>query len=184
VKVVPITISAARVYVEVNHSHLHAPVGGLFALSIVEGEAIVCVAVVGRPVARMLQNGTTCEVTRLCSSGTPHAASMALAACARAAVALGYTRIVSSTILGESGTCYRAAGWRPVAIGSGGEWFRESHPGHSTREVVQPGRKVRWETGPEGLPADPAVDAAVRAAAGTIAIPARRETLPLFRTGA
>lgn len=172
------TMQDARAYVERHHSHLHAPVSGLFALSVRDGERIVCVAIVGRPVARMLQNGTTCEVIRLCSDGSaPHAASMALGACVRAAVALGWRRIVSSTILGEPGTCYRAAGWRPVALSGGGEWSR---PSRGRERAVQPGAKVRWEAGPDALPADPEVDAAVRAAVGQIAIPDRPETLPLL----
>lgn len=176
----PTTMQEARTYVERNHSHLHAPVGGLFAVSVKRAEEIVCVAIVGRPIARMLQNGTTCEVVRLCSDGTPHAASMALGACVRAAVALGWRRIVSSTLLGEPGACYRAAGWRPVALGNAsGSAGWDSRPGREGSHV-QPGRKVRWEAGPDALPLDPIVDAAVRAAVGTVDIPARREVLPLL----
>lgn len=177
------TMQDARAYVQRHHSHLNAPVSGLFATSVRDGERIVCVAIVGRPVARMIQDGLTCEVIRLCSDGTaPHAASMALGACVRAAVALGWRRIVSSTLLGEPGTCYRAAGWRPVALGSAsGTKGWVSHPRHTAAgSHAQPGRKVRWEAGPDALPANPEVDAAVRAAVGTVAIPERPETLPLF----
>lgn len=173
----PIGIAAARAYVQRHHSHLNAPIGGLFAVSVRKGEEMVCVAIVGRPVARLMQNGTTCEVIRLCSDGSaPHAASMALGACVRAAVALGWRRIVSNTLLGEPGTCYRAAGWRPTSISAGGDGWH-SRPG---RTILQAGRKVRWEAGPDALPADPEVDAAVRAAVGQIEIPDRPETLPLL----
>lgn len=96
---------------------------------------------------------------------------MAYGACVRAAVALGYRRVLSSTILGEAGTCLRAAGFRPVALSGTAEGWH-SRPG---RTVVQNGRKVRWEAGPDALPTDPKVDAVVRAAVGTIDIPGRGE---------
>jgi len=175
--VYPITQLDARRHVQRHHSHLNAPIGGLFSVSVRDGDRIVCVAIVGRPVARLMQNGLTCEVIRLCSDGTsPHAASMALGACVRGAVALGWRRIVSSTILGEPGTCYRAAGWRPTSISEGGDGWH-SRPG---RTIVQSGRKVRWEAGPDALPLNPGVDAEVRASVGRVVIPERPETLPLF----
>lgn len=181
--VAPITIGEARDFVRVNHSHLGAPVSALFALSVCDGDRVCCVAIVGRPVARMLQDGETCEVIRLCSDETEHAASMALAAAVRAAVALGWKRIVSSTLLGEPGTCYRAAGWAPVALGAESGTARWSaHPRHTAGSHAQPGRKVRWEAGPMGGPRDPEVDAAVRAAVGTIEIPDRPSNTPLFDT--
>lgn len=175
--VVPVSLSAARAHVERIHSHHHAPVGGLFAVGIADSGRLCCVAIVGRPVARMLDDGSTAEVTRVASDGTPHAASMCVGAAARAALALGYRRVVSYTLLGEPGTSYRAAGWRVTGLSGGGEWSREGR----TRDAAgQPGAKVRWETGPDAAPLDEAADAAVRAAVGVVEVPARRETLPLL----
>jgi hypothetical protein len=180
--VVPTSVQDAKAFVAVEHSHHDAPLSGLVAVAVeVEGRR-VCVAILGRPVARALDAIPTCaEVTRLASdASTPHAASKALGAIARAAWPLGYRRLVSYTLLGEAGTCYRAAGWRPVAHVKGREWSCASrHRGGA----AQPGDKVRWETGPDALARDKDVDALVRSSAGRIELPARREDLPLFGEG-
>lgn len=111
-RIVPVGVREARERVEALHSHHHAPPGALFCVGVADGDRLVCVAIVSRPVARMLDaDATVAEVTRVASDRTPHAASMAIAAATRAAIALGYRRLVSYTLLGESGTCYRAAGW-------------------------------------------------------------------------
>lgn len=114
-RVVPVTITDARAHVARWHSHLAAPVGGLLAAAVAEGDRVACVAILGRPVSRVLQAQGCAEVTRVASDGTaPHAASMALGAIRKAALALGWRRLVSSTLIGEAGTSYRAAGWHPL----------------------------------------------------------------------
>lgn len=175
--VVPITIGEARRHIERHHSHHHAPVGGLLACAVADDGRVCCVAVLSRPVARMLdQRGDTAEVTRLASDGTRHAASMCLAAITRAAVALGWRRIVSYTLLGESGASYLAAGWRvPGLVAASDGWH--SRDG---RTIVQNGGKVRWETGHAALPADGAAALVCAFATGRVVVPARPETLPLL----
>lgn len=180
-RVVPITITDARAHVDRWHSHLPAPVGGLLAAAVAVDDPprVVCVAILSRPVARVLQAQGCAEVTRVASDGTEaHAASMALGAIRRAALALGWRRLVSSTLLGEAGTSYRAAGWHPVAISAGGEWGRDDRPRDA---AAQPGAKIRWETGPDALPLDPEVDAAVREAVGRVDLrPRPGPDFPLF----
>lgn len=177
-RVVPCTITDARRWIARHHSHHGPPVSGLAALGVARGDALVCVALAGRPVARLLAGSA--EITRVASVGgeeARHAASMAVAAMARALIALGYRRVVSYTILGEAGTSYRAAGWWPTAITSGGQWDRDGRP----REAAeQPGRKVRWEYGPAAAPLGAEVDAAVRAAVGVVAVPPRPRAPSLF----
>ena len=180
-RVVPVTITDARKHIERHHSHHHAPVGGLLACAVAEGDRVCCVAVLSRPVARMLDaRGDVAEVTRVASDGTKHAASMCLAALARAARALGWQRLVSYTLLGESGTSYRAAGWRVTGIcdGRGGTWHTRGG-----RTVAQPGVKVRWETGDGALPEDALALAEMLAAVGVVEVPARPESLPLLAIG-
>ena len=176
-RVTPVTLGDARVFVERHHSHHHAPVGGLLAASVAEGDRVCCVAVLSRPVARMLDaRGDTAEVTRVASDGTRHAASMCLAAITRAALALGWRRLVSYTLLGEAGTSYRAAGWRCTGL------VEASQGWHSRdgRTISQGGAKARWETGPDALTESPEAVAAVAAAVGVVAPPSRPETLPLL----
>lgn len=76
----PVTISEAKAFVAQHHRHHKAPVSGLFAVAVGDGSKVRGVAVVGRPSARMLQDGWTAEVTRVATDGVcadgarPHAA--------------------------------------------------------------------------------------------------------------
>lgn len=177
-RVVPVTLTAAREFVERHHSHHHAPIGGLFAAGVALGDELVCVAILSRPVARRLQEQGCAEISRVASVRVPHAASMAIGAVTRAARALGWLRLVSYTLLGEAGTSYRAAGWWPVMIGKDEQTQWQNR---DRAAPAQPGAKVRWEWGPGALPRDADVDAAVRAAVGNVELSPRGETLPLFR---
>lgn len=185
-RVRPTTLREARRFVDAVHAHLDRPQGGIVSLGVEADGVIVCVAILGRANARLIGNASAgewvAEVTRVASDGTtPHAASKALAAITRAALDLGWTRLVSYTLLGEAGTIYRACGWHPTAISRGGEHDR---PSRRRRPAEQPGPKVRWETGPAALPLDAEVDRVVRANVGRIAISPRRCQLPLFNVGA
>lgn len=66
----PITLRAAREYVGLHHRHHKPPQGGLFAVSCADEEGLRGVAIIGMPVARMLADGFTAEVARLCTDGT------------------------------------------------------------------------------------------------------------------
>jgi hypothetical protein len=80
--------------------------------------ALIAVAIVGRPVARHLDDGYTLEVTRLATigaqNGAENACSMLYGAAWRAARALGYRRILTYTQDGEHGASLRASGWHKV----------------------------------------------------------------------
>jgi len=98
------------------------------------------VAIVGRPVARHLDDGTTPEVTRTASDGARNANSLLYGASWRAAKALGYQRLITFTQAGVSGTSLRGAGRgmiasRPPRAG----WHTPSRPraGHIARFLWQ-----------------------------------------------
>lgn len=176
-RLVPVGIAEARAWIERHHSHHHAPVGGLFAVGVAAGADLACVAVVSRPVARAYDAaGGIAEITRVASDGTPHAASMCVAAATRMALAGGYRRLVSYTMLGEAGTSYLAAGWHITGLLRPRDGW-ENRPG---RVVVQGGGKVRWEAGPGAFAADGAAALVAGLCAGRVEIPERRETLPLL----
>ncbi|GAA4412188.1 hypothetical protein GCM10023148_05580 [Actinokineospora soli] len=86
-----------------------------FAVGVAAGDALVGVAVIGRPVARHLDDGMTVEVTRTCTDGTANSNSMLYGAAWRVARGLGYSRLVTYTQCGESGSSLRAAGFIKVA---------------------------------------------------------------------
>lgn len=90
-EIVPMTLREANAFVEQNHRHHGATVGHKFSIGLSDGEKIVGVAIVGRPVSRHLDDGWTLEVNRLCTDGTRNACSMLYAAAWRAARAMGYT---------------------------------------------------------------------------------------------
>ncbi|GLI00644.1 XF1762 family protein [Phytohabitans aurantiacus] len=58
---------------------------------------LVGVAIVGRPVARHLDDGLTLEVTRVATDGHRNACSLLYAAAWHAAKALGYRRLITYT---------------------------------------------------------------------------------------
>lgn len=102
-RITPCTLREARSYVEQFHRHHRPPQGGLFAVACADAEKVRGVAIVGRPVSRMLDNGWTVEVTRVATDGARNACSMLYGAAWRAARALGYRRLITYTLLEEGG---------------------------------------------------------------------------------
>lgn len=108
----PITFPEAKRFIADHHRHHLPPQGWKFGIAVNDGEKVVGVVTVGRPVSRFLDDAYTLEVTRCCTDGTRHAASMLYGAAWRAAQALGYRRLVTYTLASEAGTSLAAAGWR------------------------------------------------------------------------
>ena len=74
--VTPITLAEANAFVEQHHRH-HKPVpGAKFCVAVSQEDVVRGVAIVGRPVARRLDDGWTLEVNRCCTDGTRNACSM------------------------------------------------------------------------------------------------------------
>jgi len=149
---VPSTLRAARAFVDRHHRHHRAPQGGLFAIgaALTDGTAfceccggIVGVVIVGNPVARMLDDDWTCEITRLATFPEARMApSFLYRAAWRAARAMGYRRLVTYTLDTEPGSSLLGAGFRLIGEAGGGSWSRESRPRvdeHPTQG------KFRWE---------------------------------------
>ena len=142
--VVPMTITAARRFVEEHHRHTKAPLSALFAIGLAHGDKTVGCAIVGRPVARMLQDGRTCEVTRLCTDGTRMACSMLYGTAARAAKAMGYRKIITYTLTREPGTSLRAVGWARVAEVRGRPWGKHANGERERVEKNLFGERVKY----------------------------------------
>jgi len=148
----PCTLDDARKFVGENHRHNRPPVGHKFSIACVKieggSEQLVGVATVGRPVARMLDDGLTLEITRNCTDGTRNACTKLYGACVRAAQALGYKRIVTYTLETEPGTSLKASGWTRSAACRGRTWDTPARP----RDMIDENgakysttNKVRWE---------------------------------------
>lgn len=141
-RVVPVSLEEANEFVATLHRHHQSVRGHKFSLGAEKEGQLVGVAIIGRPVARMLQDGKTLEVTRLCTDGTRNACSFLYGAAARAAFALGYDRIGTYTLPEEGGASLRASGWKLLGQRGGGSWSREDRP-RTDKHPTQP--KLRWE---------------------------------------
>jgi hypothetical protein len=145
--VVPVALSEAREFVRNFHRHNKPPIGHVFSIGCSDGAQLVGVAICGRPVARMLDDGATLEVVRLCVNGhAPKGACSFLYSRAwRAASALGWSRLMTYTLQDEGGASLRGAGWRCVGTlpGNNGKGW-QSRPGREWQEVVGQA-KFRWE---------------------------------------
>lgn len=140
----PITLREARAFVDQYHRHHKAPQGGKFAIGLNDGEKLIGVVIVGRPVARALDDGWTAEVTRLCVLDRhKNACSKLYAAAWRAVRAMGYRRIGTYILQTEPGTSLKAAGWRCLGKAGGRSWNHKARPRVDTHTTLQ--MKLRWE---------------------------------------
>jgi hypothetical protein len=121
-------LDEANAFVVSLHRHHKPVVGHLFSIGASFEGKIVVVAIIGRPVARMRDDGRTAEVTRLCTDGTKNACSFLYGAAARAAFALGFKRIGTYILASEPGTSLTGAGWRLIGQAGGGSWSRDDRP--------------------------------------------------------
>jgi len=138
-EIVPITFTEANEYIAQHHRHHRPVLGCKFCVAVSNGE-VRGVAICGRPVSRVLDDGWTIEVNRLCTDGTKNACSMLYAAAWRAARALGYKRCVTYILTTEWGMSLRAAGWKMVGSVKGRSWSCPSRP----RVELNHGDKTKW----------------------------------------
>ena len=138
----PITLKQANTFVADNHRHHKPTQGHKWSIGLVDGDELVGVAIVGRPVARHSDDGNTAEVTRLATNGIKNGCSMLYGACARVAKAMGYTKIQTYILDYELGTSLKASGWVLEAYTAGGQWVRTDGIINRTDQPTNP--KQRW----------------------------------------
>lgn len=138
----PVTFAEACDFVAKYHRHHIPPQGHKFSIAVNDGEKIVGVVMVGRPVNRFNDNSWTAEVTRCCTDNTPHVASMLYGAAWRASRAMGYKRLITYTLAEEKGTSLIAAGWKIIGETKGGTWSHKSRPRIDKHPI---GQKTIWE---------------------------------------
>jgi len=132
----PMDLEGANEFVERHHRHHKPVVGHKFSIGASLGDDLVGVVIVGRPVSRHRDDGQTLEVTRLCTIGTKDACSFLYGAAARAAFALGYTRIGTYIRADEPGASLKAAGWRLIASTPGRSWSVPSRPRKDKTDLI------------------------------------------------
>lgn len=138
----PISYPEACRFISKYHRHHLPPQGWKFGIAVNDGTKIVGVVTVGRPVARMLDDGWTLEVTRCCTDGTPNAPSKLYGAACRAAFSLGYKRVITYTLKSEPGTSLLCSNWKLIGTAGGGNWNVKSRPRIDSEHTEQ---KQLWE---------------------------------------
>ncbi len=142
--IVPIKLKEAKEFVRQHHRHHKPPVGHICSVAVEESDRIVGVVIIGRPVARHLDNGFTAEVTRCCTDGTKNACSMLYATAWRAVRALGYKKLITYILCDEKGTSLVASGWKCIGECGGGKWDCKSRPRVDTHPLQ---KKLKFEKG-------------------------------------
>ena len=147
-KVINLTLRAANDFVVANHRHNKKVQGHKFSIGCTVDGVLQGVAIVGRPVARKLDDGVTAEVTRLCvfDDAPKNVCSFLYRAAWRAWAALGGERLVTYTLESETWSSLRGAGFKVVGISpawkEGKGWT--TRVGREYQSCHSEG-KVRWE---------------------------------------
>lgn len=141
-----ISIRHACAFVDKHHRRHQPPQGAIGAIACnLYGGDLIGVAIIGRPVAQLLNGTNTAEITRLCVlEGHPNAGSWLYTRAKRLAQAWGFDRVKTYTIpeLGENGASLRAAGFRQTHMTDGGGHSRPSRHRDDTHPLNP---KAAWE---------------------------------------
>lgn len=105
----PITFATACDFINKFHRHHRAPQGCKFNIGLFEDDEMVGCAVCGRPVSRKLDDGFTCEITRVCTNGIKNGCSKLYGACCRIAKEMGYKKIITYILESENGASLKAS---------------------------------------------------------------------------
>ena len=153
-KVFPLTLKAANEYIKEHHRHNKPCRGHRFSIGALdENNNLVGVAIIGRPVARMLDDGLTAEVNRVCTNddSPKNVCSFLYARAWRIWQQMGGERMITYTLQTESGTSLKGAGWKIVGgTKKNDDWNSRSkhHIGYIAnreKQEVDGQLKFRWE---------------------------------------
>jgi len=147
-RVIPITLSKAKEFIQEHHRHNKPPTGWKFGVGLEKDGELIGVATAGRPVARHFDDGLTIEINRTCTNGERNANSKLYGAVWRAAKAMGYIRAITYTQADESGASLRGAGWKQVkTLPARKSWRDSSVKRKEGRDIIGNGgiERILWE---------------------------------------
>ena len=143
----PCTLRQANEYLKLFHRHSKRVAGCKFSICAYKDNKLVGVAIVGRPVARKLDDGLTGEILRTCTDGTKNVNSFLYGACQRIWKEMGGSKIITYTLDTESGISLRAAGFVIVAetpaFPKGKGWTTRKN--REWQPKVHSQKKFRWQ---------------------------------------
>tara|TARA_R100001440_G_scaffold48152_1_gene68016 strand:- start:1242 stop:1676 length:435 start_codon:yes stop_codon:yes gene_type:complete len=141
------SIQEANEFVANFHRHSKPTQGGKFAIG-ASCDGLFGVAIVGRPIARRLDDGFTAEVLRVCvnSNAPKNTCSFLYGRCWRIWQQMGGMKMITYTLQSESGSSLRGVGWK--IMGETGGW--NENKGWTTRPnrdwlPIYGQLKFRWE---------------------------------------
>ena len=140
-KSVPIELKQANEFVNSLHRHHKSVHRDKFRVACEENGKIVGVVQLARPVSRILDDGRTIEVVRLCTDGTRNACSFLYGKAARIAAEMGYEKIITYILETENGSSLKASGWEKECETKGHAWDCPSRPRNTQSPTCN---KQRW----------------------------------------
>ena len=137
----PITLKTASNFITLHHRHHGPTVGCKFCIGLFDTDTLIGVAVCGRPVSRVLDDGLTCEVNRLCVlDGYRNACSMLYGACCRIAKEMGYRKVITYILESENGASLKASNFTCEGVAGGTHWTGSRNRGQPIPHEM----KTRW----------------------------------------
>ena len=142
----PLALREANTFVAQHHRHSRPVAGAKFAIGAVKQGTLVGVAISGRPVSRMLDNGRTLEILRVCTDGTKNVNSYLYGRVRAIAALMGYSSVITYTLKQESGASLKAIGARQDLHLRPRPWSRPKRP--RKYQPVYSLEKTRWIVAP------------------------------------
>lgn len=145
------SLREANDFVEQFHRHNKraARDGGKFAIGASDGE-LLGIAIVGRPIARLLNDSFTAEVLRVCVKPRlpprNNVCSFLYGRCWRIWQAMGGRRMVTYTLPEEGGASLRGAGWKLIGESKGSSGWDRANRAREWQPIFGQ-TKFRWEAG-------------------------------------
>jgi hypothetical protein len=140
----PLRLREAQREVQRLHRHHGRVAGCLFSIGAEDEDGkLRGVAIIGRPVSRLNDDGWTAEVLRVATDGCPNVCSFLYSAAWRACRAIGYLRLGTYTLVSESGSSLRAAGWVVLHECDAKSWDCPGRP----RLHGDPQQRLYWQVG-------------------------------------
>lgn len=141
----PLTLAQANEAIERLHRHHNPVIGHRFSIGAYSGRSLVGVAVIGRSVARAVDQNSIAEVTRVATDGHMNACSFLYAAATRICREMGFDELRTYILESEPGTSLKALkglGWvcDGIVRKDGAGW--NSRSGRTTNQPTC--AKVRW----------------------------------------
>ena len=141
---IPIELKTANEFIRNYHRHNKPVVRCKFQIGLTYDGELIGVGLCGRPVSRMLADGKTIEILRVCvKEDYPNSCSKLYGRLKEICKQMGFTRVITYTLKKESQSSLKAIGASIVAEVKPQDWDRKKR--HRNSQIVYKEPKFRWE---------------------------------------